>query len=203
MKMILFAGLLLISGAAFTAPTAEAANPALKSGVFNPPRMAPEFSLPSSQGGQFTLAEQRGQPVVLSFGFSNCPQICPMTLATLADVKHQLGALADQVQVVFMTVDPERDSAEQLRTYLANFHPDFIGLTGAPEELAQVRAAYGITAQREDQAGGYYEVHHSSYIYLVDRQGQLRSLVPFGTGPNDIVHDLKILLQENPEPSTS
>lgn len=198
MKALWFTGLLLLfsSGALATADRTRAAA-SLKSGVFEPPRMAPEFSLPSSQGGEFTLSEHRGQPLVLSFGFSSCPQICPMTLANLVKVKRQLGALADQVQVVFMTVDPERDSIDQLRAYLANFHPDFIGLTGAPEQLAAVREAYGITTQREDYGQGRYDVHHSSFVFLVDRQGLLRALVPFGTGPDDIAHDLRVLLQED------
>ena len=201
MKTLSFIVLLLFlsSGVlAATAQTTEATR--LKSGVFNPPRMAPNFSLPSSQGGDFTLSEQLGKPVVLSFGFSHCPEICPMTLMTLTEVKHQLGALGDQVKIVFMTVDPERDSAERLREYLTNFHPDFFNETGTTEMLAKVREVYGISTKREDYGEGRYEVHHSSYIYLVDRQGLLRSLVPFRTGPNDIVHDLKILLQEDVGP---
>lgn len=198
MKTLSFiALLLLLSSGALVAADQNTEAASLKSGVFNPPRMAPDFSLPSSQGGDFTLSEQLGKPVVLSFGFSHCPEICPMTLMTLTEVKHQLGALGDQVEIVFMTVDPERDNAERLREYLTNFHPDFIGLTGAPERLAKVREVYGISTEREDYGEGRYEVHHSSYIYLVDRKGLLRSLVPFGTGPNDIVHDLKILLQED------
>lgn len=198
MKTLSLIGLLLfLSSSALAAAEQATEKSSLKSGVFEPPRTAPEFSLPSSQGGKFTLSEYRGQPLVLSFGFSSCPQICPMTLANLVAVKQQLGALSDQVQVVFMTVDPERDSPEQLHHYLANFHPDFIGLTGEPEELATVREAYGISTEREDYGEGQYDVHHSSFLYLVDRRGLLRSLVPFGTNPEDITHDLRILLQED------
>lgn len=174
-----------------------ATSTALKSGVFDPPRMAPDFSLPSSLDNQFTLSEQRGKLLVLGFGFSHCPNVCPMTLANLAQTYKNLGALADQVQVVYMTVDPERDTPARLREYLANFNSHFIGVTGSAEELAALRQSYGIIAKKEvHKNGGTYEVHHSSYIYLIDRDGLLRALVPFGKSADDITHDIKILLQE-------
>jgi protein SCO1/2 len=135
---------------------------------------------------------------VLGFGFSHCPDVCPVTLAVLAQVRKQLGALATDVQVVYLTVDPERDTAARLREYLAAFDPTFIGVTGTPEQLSAIRQAYGIVASRaenKDAKDGYL-VHHSSYIYLIDRQGLLRALVPFGKTAADIAHDIKILLQE-------
>lgn len=175
----------------------ETKSTALKSGVFDPPRMAPDFSLPSSRDNQFTLSEQRGKLLVLGFGFTNCPNVCPMTLANLAQVYKNLGALAAQVQVVYMTVDPERDTPARLREYLTNFNSHFVGVTGSADELAAVRQAYGIIAKKEvHKNGGNYEVHHSSYIYLIDRDGLLRALVPFGKSADDITHDIKILLQE-------
>lgn len=168
----------------------------LKSGVFDPPRMAPDFSLPASKGNIFTLSEQQGKLVVLGFGFSHCPDICPTTLANLAQVRKNLGELASDIQVVYVTVDPERDTAERLREYMKHFHESFIGVTGKPEQLADVRKAYGIIAAKEIHQDGNYEVHHSSYLYLIDRQGLLRALVPFGKTADDIVHDIKALLQE-------
>lgn len=175
----------------------ETKSTALKSGVFDPPRIAPDFSLPSSHDNQFTLSEQRGKLLVLGFGFTNCPNVCPMTLANLAQVYKNLGALAGQVQVVYMTVDPERDTPARLREYLTNFNSHFVGVTGSADELAAVRQAYGIIAKKEvHKNGGNYEVHHSSYIYLIDRDGLLRALVPFGKSADDITHDIKILLQE-------
>lgn len=171
--------------------------PTLKSGVFDPPRMAPDFSLPSSQANQFTLSEQRGKIVVLGFGFSHCPNVCPMTLARLAQAYKNLGVLAEQVQVVYMTVDPERDNPVRLREYLAHFNSQFIGVTGSPDELSSARRAYGVIAQKEKHKNGEtYEVHHSSYLYLIDHQGLLRALVPFGKSADDITHDIKILLQD-------
>lgn len=173
----------------------------LKSGVFDPPRQAPDFSLPGSHGKEFTLSKQQGKLVILGFGFSHCPEICPMTLANLAQVRKNLGELADEVQVVYVTVDPERDTVERLQKYMTHFHSSFIGITGSAEELAEVRKAYGIIAAKEVHKDGNYEVHHSSYLYLIDRQGLLRALVPFGKTADDIVHDVNILLQEKAGPT--
>lgn len=171
----------------------------LKSGTFDPPRLAPDFTLTGSDSKEFTLSELRGKLVILGFGFTHCPDICPVTLARLAQAHKNLGALAGQVQVVYVTVDPERDSVERLREYMAHFNPSFIGVTGAPEQLSAVRQSYGILAARKVHEDGSYEVHHSSYVYLIDRQGLLRALVPFGAPVDSIVHDIKILLQDNSE----
>lgn len=174
----------------------------LKSGVFEPPRQAPDFNLPSSTGNNFALSQMRGKLVVLGFGFSHCPDICPMTLAKLAQVYRDLEDQAQQVQVVYVTVDPERDSVERLHQYMQHSDARFIGVTGPAEALAEVRNAYGIIAAKEVHKDGGYQVHHSSYLYLIDRQGLLRALVPFGKSAEDITHDLRILLQESPEQST-
>jgi len=175
----------------------------LKSGVFNPPRAAPDFSLPGSDGEEFTLSKHRNKLIVLGFGFSHCQDICPMTLAKLAQARKDLGVLADDIQVVYITVDPERDTSERLRRYMANFHSSFIGISGSDEELTKLRKAYGIMAAKEVHKDGNYQVHHSSYLYLIDNQGLLRALVPFGKTSDDIVHDIRILLQENPGKNAS
>lgn len=184
----------LVANITFAATGSETA--ALKSGIFEPPRLAPDFSLISSSGGEFTLSQQRGRLVVLGFGFSHCPSICPTTLANLSHAFKKLGGLATQVQVIYVTVDPERDTQERLREYMAHFNPSFVGLTGSADQLASVRQAYGIITQKEVHGDGDYEVHHSSYLYLIDHKGFLRALVPFGKTSDDIVHDIKILLRE-------
>lgn len=195
--------LLALMAVSHASESVASKSPALKSGVFEPPRMAPDFSLPSSRDNQFHLNQQRGKMVVLGFGFTHCPNVCPMTLANLAQVKKNLGAEADQVQIVYVTVDPERDNPARLREYLANFNNDFVGVTGTPEELSAVRQAYGIIAKKElNKNGTDYEVHHSSYIYLIDREGLLRALVPFGKSADDITHDIKILLQDKFQQTT-
>ena len=171
----------------------------LKSGVFEPPRQAPGFTLTASNGTEFSLNQAQGKLVILGFGFTHCPNICPMTLANLAQARKKLGSLADEVQVVYVTVDPERDTPARLREYLNTFDSSFIGVTGTEEQLAALRKQYGIIAAKETGKNGEYEVHHSSYIYLIDRTGLLRALVPFGKSADDIVHDVKILLQTNAE----
>ena len=175
----------------------HAADGKLKSGVFEPPRMAPELSLAGSDGGELKLARYRGKVVALGFGFSHCPEICPTTLATLARARKKLGADAPAMQVVYVTVDPERDDPERLRAYLANFDPSFVGGTGTPAQLGKVRDAYGIFAAKKlgkDPAA--YGVDHSSFVYLIDRDGSLRALVPYGRSADDIAHDVAILLKK-------
>lgn len=174
----------------------------LKSGVFEPPRTAPEFALQGSHGKTFKLSETRGKVVILGFGFSHCPEICPTTLANLSRVMKNLGDDAKDVQVVYITVDPERDTVARLHEYMAIFNSSFIGLTGGEDELAAIRREYGILIEREVHKNGNYDVHHSSYLYLIDRQGLLRSLVPYGKTVADIAHDANVLLQESsPGPS--
>ena len=168
---------------------------ALKAGTFDPPRVAPELGLDSSNGGRLSLADYRGKVVLLEFGFSNCPNVCPMTLAVLGQLRKRLGADADRVQVVFVTVDPERDTAKQLRAYLRGFDPGFVGGTGTPARLAAVRKNYGVMAQRKNVGDGY-TVGHSSSVYLIDRKGRLRAMMPYGRQADDYVHDIRILLGE-------
>jgi protein SCO1/2 len=176
------------------AASATAANePELKAGVFDPPRTAPDFTLQGSDGTQLKLDRYRGKVVILEFGFTSCPDVCPTTLAALAQARKQLGRDASELQIVYITVDPERDDAERLRKYLAAFDPTFIGATGTPEQLAAVRDAYGIAATRTT-LGTSYAFSHSSYTYLIDREGKLRALMPYGHAAGDYAHDVKILL---------
>src|SRR3954451_12213736 len=116
--------------------------PALKAGVFNPPRLAPEFSLRGSDGSEVTLARYRGKVVVMAFGYTSCAAVCPMTLATLTEARSSLGEAADAVQVIYVTVDPERDDADRMKDFLTSFDPSFVGATGAPDVLAAVRQNY-------------------------------------------------------------
>jgi protein SCO1 len=185
--------LLALLLALLPAVAAEAAG--LKAGVFEPARPAPEFSLPASDGSNLNLKRFRGKVIVLGFGFTSCPDVCPVTLAILARARRKLGELADDLQVVYITVDPERDDAEQMRKYLAAFDPAFIGGTGTGEQLAAVREEYGIIAKKQVE-GDNYTFAHSSYTYLIDRDGQLRALMTYGHSAEDFAHDIRILLQE-------
>jgi protein SCO1/2 len=178
------------------AGTARAADSSsLKAGVFDPARMAPEFSLPASDGSELNLSRFRGKVVVLGFGFTSCPDVCPITLEVLAQARRKLGELGNQVQVVYVTVDPERDDAAQMKKYLAAFDPSFIGGTGTEEQLSAVREEYGIMAQKKVY-GESYSFSHSSYTYLIDRDGRLRALMTYGHDAEEFAHDIRILLEE-------
>jgi protein SCO1/2 len=186
-------GLLIVLsfGCAAAVPVEDAD---LKAGVFAPARMAPDFSLTGSNGAQLKLSSYRGQVVLLAFGFTSCPDVCPTTLGVLAQARKLLGPDAGAVKVIYVTVDPERDDAKRMRTYLAAFDPTFLGATGSAQQLASVRKDYGITADRKT-AGNSYVLAHSSSTYLIDRAGKLRAMMPYGRSAEDYAHDLKLLLQ--------
>ena len=178
-----------------------AASPAeLRAGVFNPPRLAPDFALRGSDGSELKLSRYRGKVVALAFGYTNCPSVCPVTLGYLAEARKKLGAGAKDLQVVFVTVDPERDDADHLKKFVAFFDPTFVGGTGTPGQLAEIRKVYGITMSNKiftDAAAksrGIYYLDHSSFVYLIDREGKLRAMMPFGVTADDIEHDAKALL---------
>ena len=169
----------------------------LKSGVFEPPRAAPEIALPSTKG-QFKLSTYRGKVVVLEFGYTHCLDVCPVSLAALTQARQKIGpAAAADVQVVFITVDPARDNAARLRTYLKPFDPTFVGVTGSQQQIDKLLKDYGISATRRMVEGSKtdYTMHHSSYLYFIDRQGMQRALMPFGRPADDIAHDLRLLLK--------
>jgi protein SCO1/2 len=170
---------------------------ALKAGVFEPPRAAPEIVLPSAGGKPFKLSEQRGKVVVLEFGYTHCVDVCPVSLAALTQARQKLGAAGADVQLVFITVDPARDDAARLRNYLKPFDPGIAGLTGSGAQIDAVLKAYGISATRRpiDGSATDYTMHHSSYLYFIDRKGKQRALMPFGRPVDDIVHDLALLLK--------
>lgn len=165
----------------------------LKAGVFDPAREAPDFSVQGSNGTALTLSHYRGKVVLLGFGYTHCPNVCPVTLAVLAQAHRKLGSLASQVQIIYLTVDPERDDAGRLKQYLAAFDPTFVGGTGTAAQMAAVRTSYGVTAQKIG-SGSDYAVAHSSFVYLIDREGKLRALMPFGHKADDYAHDISLLL---------
>jgi protein SCO1 len=173
------------------------ADQGLRSGTFDPPREAPAFSLDGSNGKKLGPRDQLGKVVIVEFGYTYCQEVCPVTLAHLTEVYKKLGDAARDVQLIYVTVDPARDNPERLREHLAFYNPSFLGATGTPDELQAVQKAYGVVAKQvvsPDPKLGY-AVDHSSSLFLVDRQGKLRGLVPFGTPVDDIVHDLEFLLK--------
>ncbi len=178
-------------------PAAAASADGLKAGVFEPPRAAPEIALAGSNGKPFKLSAYRGKVVVLEFGYTHCEDVCPVSLAALAQARAVMGAAASEVQVVFVTVDPARDDVARLHGYLAKFDPSFVGVTGTQVQVAALLAAYGISVTRRmiDGSATDYTMHHSSYLYFIDRAGRQRALMPFGHSAADIAHDLTLLLK--------
>jgi protein SCO1 len=189
-------GCVAASAPAYSAP-AEAAE--LRSGAFDPPRPAPDFTLPATSGAEFRLRRHLGKVVVLTFGYSSCPDVCPTVLAELAQVRERLGVAAKRVQVVYVSVDPERDTPPRLRSFTEQFDKTFLGLTGSVDQLTAVWKAYGVSVVRRDLPGSQpptYLVHHSASVFLIDAAGRLRVMAPFGTPSDDVLHDIRILLKE-------
>jgi protein SCO1/2 len=187
--------LLLTAVLSAGAAIAMASAPAFKAGVFDPPRPAPDFTLQGTNGQQLRLSQYRGKVVLLAFGYSHCLSVCPITLHTFAQALRQMGTAAAGVQVVYVTVDAQRDTAEKLKAFVGGFDPRILGGTGTEQQLAQVRKDYGVTATRIPD-GTSYMYDHSSSIYLIDRAGRIRALMPYGHPPEDFVNDVRILLGE-------
>jgi len=158
--------------------------------------VAPEIELKQSDGEVFRLSDQKGKIVLLFFGYTSCPDVCPTTLAELKLVHEQLESRAGNVQVVFISVDPEHDTPEAIQGYVSRFNPSFVGLTGSMDELTGVWDGYGVFREivETDSALGYI-VNHTARVILVDADGNLRLSYGFQTPVDDIVHDLKILLK--------
>jgi len=168
---------------------------ALPPGWVEPLRIAPEVALTTTGGTEFRLSQHRGEIVVIFFGYTHCPDVCPLTLARLSQVRTRLGAAAARVRVVFVTLDAERDSAARVQAYTRAFDPTFVALTGSPRALAQVRDAYGVIAGRRAGAGtAEYLVDHSAFVFVVDRAGQLRFMFTDGTSVDDMTQGIATLL---------
>lgn len=157
-----------------------------------------EFELTRAADGETVTGEDyQGRVTVVFFGFTNCPDICPMTMARFSAALSKLEAgAADEVRVLFVSVDPERDTLERLHGYVTAFGPQFTGLRGPQEELREVTKRYRVTyGYGEPDESGYYEVSHSSAAFVFDRNGEIRLLVRGDDAIEDIAHDLAILAE--------
>jgi protein SCO1/2 len=153
--------------------------------------LASDFTLTTQHAQTASLSDFRGKLVILYFGYTYCPDVCPATLAEVNKVLDRLGEKADAVQVIMITVDPERDTPQKLSEYLAHFNADFLGLTGSPEQIAQVAAEYGIYfGKREGSQATNYLVDHTASLIVVDQEGYLRLIFPFGTPANEMAQDI-------------
>ena len=157
-----------------------------------------ELALADHHGKARTLADFRGKAVVIFFGFTQCPDVCPTALSTLAEVMRRLGPDAARVQVLFVTIDPERDTAELLSRYVPVFDPSFLGLRGDAEATARVAKEFKILYQKvPGQTPDTYTMDHSAGLYLLDPQGRLRVFESHGQGAEAIAHDLAQLLRSS------
>lgn len=151
------------------------------------------FSLQDPTGKMRRLEEFRGKAVVLFFGYTHCPDVCPTTLNTMREVMELLGEDAQRVQVLFVTVDPERDSAQLLSHYIPQFHPSFLGLRGDDAATAAVAQEFKVFYAKQP-AGNSYTVDHSTASYAYDPQGRLRLVIRYGESARNVADDLKLLL---------
>lgn len=178
-------------------PPLPGAKPApFNGGVLTPPLRLPELTLQRADGQPLSTADLHGRTSLVFFGYTLCPDVCPLTLAQVAQVRQELGARAAHLDAYFVTVDPERDTPERLGEYLRHFDPAIVGLTGTAEELERAQRAFGMVAQKRvlaESAAGYF-MDHTAAIFLVGPQADIRMLYPHNMPPREIVADLQRLL---------
>jgi protein SCO1/2 len=156
-----------------------------------------EFNLTGPDGEPVDANSLRGKPVLLFFGFTNCPHICPTTLTQLSVVMKKLGARADEIQVAVISVDPARDTPAVMKSYTASFGPWFLGLTGSDEALTALRKTYGVYAAMESSdSKGSYNVMHTTAVFAFDARGRIRLLMSDLTDSDAVAADIKLLLDQ-------
>jgi protein SCO1/2 len=171
--------------------------PELYGAVLEPPTEAAGIRLSDQHGHEFDLADHRGKVVLIYFGFTNCPDVCPITLGTLKAALNQLDeAERDRVVVAMVTVDPDRDTPEALAEYLAAFDPGFLGLSGSQEELDAVYDGYGIEVKRQalPDSALEYTIDHTASLLVIDADGKLREMILHGTPADLIAQDIAALM---------
>jgi protein SCO1 len=186
----------LVAAGALTLSARLGPPPELHGTLLDPPLPAKAFALTSAGGARIGPETFRGKVTVLFFGFTHCPDVCPLTLQRLASAMAELGDRAGEVQVVLVSVDPERDPPGVVDAYARRFHPSFRGVTGTEEEVRAVAGAYGIFFARSpgSEAAGY-SVDHSASTLVLDRDGGLRLIWPFDVGSDALAADLRYLLR--------
>jgi protein SCO1 len=161
---------------------------------------ARQLDLPDADGKPRHLADFKGKVTVVFFGYTQCPDVCPTTMVELAQVKKQLGPAGADVQGVFVTLDPERDTPELLKAYVSNFDPSFVALRGTPEETKNAAKGFKVFYNKvAGQTDATYTVDHTAGSYLFDRQGRVRVFTRYGSGSESLLADLRVLLAERAE----
>ncbi|MEG0052466.1 MAG: SCO family protein [Comamonas sp.] len=187
----------LAATAAFTLTACNKNTPLAFQGVdVTGAEYAKDIPLTDVNGQRRSLKDFSGKVIAVFFGYTQCPDVCPTTLQELVEVKQALGADANRLQAIFVTLDPERDTPEVLKAYLANFDDSFVGLRGTPEEVAAVVKDFKFYYKKvPGKVEGSYTLDHSAGTYLYDTQGRLRVYERYGSGPQVLVQDVKALLQ--------
>ena len=189
--------LMLLAAAALAACSAETPKPAFKNIDITGAEYAKSLSLPDVDGKTRTLEEFKGKVVVVFFGFAQCPDVCPTTLAEIAQVREKLGAAGAKIQPVFVTVDPERDTPAVLREYVKAFGADVIALRGTMEQTqAAARSFKVFFAKNPGKTEGSYTIDHTAGSYVFDTKGRVRLFVRYGGGVESWLDDMKLLLAE-------
>ncbi len=165
--------------------------------VYDDPPLVADFTLPRADGGTFRLSDYRGKTVVVYFGYTSCPDVCPTTLYNLHRALQRLGDEASKVQVVFITVDPQNDTPERIVDYLRYFDPTFIGLYGTEEQLRPVWDIFGVVVLREEtgQTARGYTVTHTTSMFVVDSEGYLKLRMHYDTNVDFLAHDLRYVIR--------
>lgn len=196
LRRLTLAALLSVAGVAVLSAGCTPSAPAFNGVDITGASYARDFALTDAAGKRRTLAEFRGKLVVVFFGFAQCPDVCPTTLADLAQVKKRLGSDGERIQVVFITVDPERDSPQVLASYVPAFDPSFIGLTGTSEEIAAAAREFKVFYQKvAGKTETSYTIDHTAGAYVFDREGRVRLFIRHATGAEAIAADLQRLLR--------
>lgn len=194
---LMLTSMLLLIGCSGSAD--EDPEPELLGAVFDPPRMVEDFTLMSTSGEDFTLSDHRGEAILLYFGYLTCPDFCPTTFLELRRVYQLLDEPQDQLKIVFVTVDPERDSLDYLTAYTNRYHEDFIGLRDDGEALDDLLDQFGIVVEQQQLSDSSlaYLIDHTVSVFLIAPNGELQAQYLYGTDYHDIVHDMELILENS------
>jgi protein SCO1/2 len=179
------------------APAANSYMDSLRGAAFDPPRALADFEVPSTTGEPFKLSDHRGEVILLYFGYRTCPDFCPTTLLELQSVYADLDEPADKVKVIFVTIDPERDTLENMKQYTGAFNEDFLAVRAEGEELQALIDAFGVVAEKRvvGESALSYLFDHTASIFLIGPDGELEAQYLYGSDYRDIVHDVQLILE--------
>lgn len=199
-RPLMYAGIGALLGVVFIAILTLTGPYTYRGSLISPPVPAADFTLTQGDGAPFQLSAQKGKLLLLFFGYTTCPDVCPATLGEMKQVRARLDKQAEEVEFIFITVDPQRDTPERLGKYVSAFDPNFIALSGSEVELDPVWKSFGVYHEIVPSGSGAgYLVNHSARIYLIDPSGNLLLTYAFGTPVDDILKDVRYVLKHKDE----